>query len=115
MKKQLFIASIEALKKQYEKDLAISKFLGRAFEAEPENVKPQNQALTTAFVNILVDIMEDENNLIELFCFEFGFGAKTMSITLKDRLHYIYTPNGLYIILESLRIEKLKNELIEDI
>jgi len=83
MKKELFIESIEALRRQREYDKEVARNLSKVFpDAFEANLLPENYLLN----NTLMKILQVENNdmepcehglsLIEYFCFELDFGVK---------------------------------------
>ena len=80
MKKELFIASIEALKKQYEYDIKIAKKLSEAFPyAFEANLLYDNHFVSNALIKVLQvenNDLEHEESWIKYFCFELDFGAK---------------------------------------
>ena len=83
MKRELFIESIEALKKQYEYDVEVSKNLAKAFpNAFNANLLPENHFVNNALMKILqvenndLELCEYGQSWIEYFCFELEFGVK---------------------------------------
>lgn len=92
MTRELFIESIEALKKQYEYDIEISKNLTKVFPyAFEANLLPENHFIN----NALIKVLQVENNDLELckygiswieyFCFELDFGTKYKSGMIIDK------------------------------
>ena len=83
MNKELFIEAIEAIQKQVQLDIEVSKHLGKAFpDAFEANLLPKNHFLQNVLLNILQTEMNDLENVecgaswIEYFCWELNFGAE---------------------------------------
>ena len=83
MDKQLFIEAIEAIKKQVQLDIEVSKHLGKAFpEAFEANLLPKNHFLQNALIHILqvemndIQLCEYGYSWIEYFCWELNFGEE---------------------------------------
>lgn len=83
MIKELFIESIEAIRKQYEKDIEVSKNLSKVFpNAFQSNLLPDNHILNNAIIKILqvenndFELCEYGQSWIEYFCYELDFGKK---------------------------------------
>ena len=83
MKRELFIEAINAIEKQLEKDIEISKILGKVFTSAFEaNLMPDNQLLSNALIKVLQEEMNDTKrkygqSWIEWFCFETDFGKRS--------------------------------------
>jgi hypothetical protein len=83
MNKELFIESIEAIKKQIQLDIEVSKHLGKAFpDAFEANLLPKNHFLQNALLRILQEEMNDlqlreyGQSWIEYFIWELNFGEE---------------------------------------
>ena len=83
MNKELFIEAIEAIQKQVQLDIEVSKHLGKAFpDAFEANLLPKNHFLQNVLLNILQTEMNDLENVecgltwIEYFCWELNFGQE---------------------------------------
>ena len=83
MNKELFIEAIEAIQKQVQLDIEVSKHLGKAFpDAFEANLLPKNHFLQNVLLNILQTEMNDLENeecgstWIEYFCCELKFGQE---------------------------------------
>ena len=83
MDKQLFIEAIDAIQKQVELDIEVSKHLGKAFpDAFEANLLPKNHFLQNILLKILQTEMNDLENVecgaswIEYFCWELNFGQE---------------------------------------
>jgi hypothetical protein len=87
MTKELFIESIDIIKKQYLYDIEcselINKVYGNAFNA---NLLYDNHLLLNQLIKVLKDDIKDYSDTIEYFIYELEFGNKCKgdSITLKD-------------------------------
>ncbi|MBK7380670.1 MAG: hypothetical protein IPJ03_17065 [Ignavibacteriales bacterium] len=83
MNKELFIGAIEAIQKQIEYDIEVSKHFGKAFpDAFEANLLPNNNILRDALINVLKTEMNDlEDNWIEYFLWELDFGKKRLDVT----------------------------------
>jgi hypothetical protein len=93
MNKELFIEAIEAIEKQIDSDVEVSKHLGRAFpNAFEANLLPDNRYLQDALIRVLQEEMNDtelcEHGLswIEYYIWELKFG--------KENYHLKVTHNG---------------------
>ena len=83
MDKQLFIEAIDAIQKQVELDIEVSKHLGKVFPyAFEANLLPKNHFLQNALLRVLQFEMNDLENVecgtswIEYFCWELNFGSE---------------------------------------
>jgi hypothetical protein len=89
MTKELFIKSIEAIKKQRDIDIEVAKHLGAAFpNAFEANLLPNNESLQNMLIEILQVEMNDIGTFwIEHFCWELDFGAKNdhLKVYANDR------------------------------
>ena len=81
MTRDLFISSIEAIKKQVYYDIEVSKNLSKAFpSANKDDLEPMNELLSDALINVLCHEMKDSNDnksWIKYFLFELNFGAES--------------------------------------
>jgi hypothetical protein len=91
MKRKLFVESIEAIKKQIELDIKISKLLSKAFtDAFEANLMPKNHFLQNQLIKVLQEEMNDlelcefGQSWIEYFCFDLDFGKKYKKGCVKD-------------------------------
>ena len=92
MTRELFIESIEALKKQYEYDIEVSKNLAKVFtNAYDANLLHENHLVNNALMKILkvenndLELCEYGQSWIEYFCFELNFGAKYKDGMITDK------------------------------
>lgn len=94
MTRELFIESIEALKKQYEYDVEVSKNLSKVFpNAYDANLLPDNHFVNNALMKVLqvdnndLELCKYGQSWIEYFCFELNFGKdyKVGMITDKEK------------------------------
>lgn len=92
MNKELFMESIEAIRKQYEHDVETSQMLGKAFpNAFEANLLPDNQLLQNQLVKILqiemndLDVCKYGQSWIEWFCWECDFGKKSNQLKAYDK------------------------------
>ena len=83
MNKELFIEAIEAIQKQIQLDIEVSKYLGKAFaDVFEANLLPKNHFLQNALLKVLQIEMNDLESVecgaswIEYFCWELNFGAE---------------------------------------
>lgn len=80
MTKELFVDSINAIQKQIELNIEVSKHLGKAFpDAFEANLLPRNYIIQDALIHVLQVEMNDTNPLyswINYFCYELDFGIK---------------------------------------
>jgi hypothetical protein len=83
MKKQLFVETIEAIQKQFEFDVEVSKHLGNAFpDAFQANLLPKNDILMNALIKVLqvemndLEVCEHGQGWIEYFLWELDFGRE---------------------------------------
>ena len=87
MNKELFIEAIEAIQKQVELDIEVSKHLGKAFpEAFEANFLPRNHFLQNALLHVLQVEMNDDNSKswIEYFLWELNFGKENYRLKVTD-------------------------------
>jgi hypothetical protein len=106
MNKELFIASIEALHKQVEHDIKVSKLLGEAFpNAFEANLMPDNHYLSNAIIRILQEEMNDigKDSWIEYFLWELDFGRENyrLKVTQNGKEIPMSTAGELYDFLVS--------------
>ena len=103
MKKELFIESIEAIKKQMEHDDKFAKFIGEAFpEAHKGTLTPDNQFLYNALIKVLQNAFYDEykHSWIEYFIYEKDFGKrKDLKVKKAGEIIPLDTPEDLYNLL----------------
>lgn len=83
MNKELFIEAIEAIKKQIQLDIEVSKHLGKAFpDAFEANLLPKNHFLQNALIHVLqvemndLQLCEYGQSWIEYFLWELNFGEE---------------------------------------
>ena len=83
MKKELFIEAIEAIQKQVQFDIEVSKHLGKAFpDAFEANLLPKNHFLQNALIHVLqvemndLQLCEHGQSWIEYFLWELNFGEE---------------------------------------
>jgi len=88
MTRELFIESIEALRKQHEQDVAASENLSKVFpDAFQANLMPKNNYVTSAMIKLLEvqsNDLENEISWIEYFVFDLEYGAKWKAGMIKD-------------------------------
>jgi hypothetical protein len=91
MNKELFIESIEAIKKQLQLDIEVSKNLGKAFPCALEaNLLPQNHFLQNALLHVLqvemndLQLCEHGQSWIEYFLWELNFGEENYRLKVTD-------------------------------
>jgi len=87
MRKEVFVAAIDAIQKQMKQDVDVSKYLGKAFpDAFDANLMPRNHLLQNALILVLQEHMGDTIlcsyglTWIEYFCFELDFGKKSREL-----------------------------------
>lgn len=93
MKKELFIKVIEALEKQMQYDIAVSKKLSEAFpNAFSASLLPDNHILNNVLIEVLQVSMNDPAegsppycSWIEHFCFELDFGKENFRLPVYDK------------------------------
>lgn len=83
MKKELFIETIEAIQKQIEFDIEVSKHLSNAFpDAFRANLLPKNDILSNALIKVLkvemndLEVCQHGQSWIEYFLWELDFGRE---------------------------------------
>ena len=83
MNKELFIEAIEAIQKQVQLDIEVSKHLGKAFpDAFEANLLPKNHFLQNALIHVLqvemndLQLCEHGQSWIEYFLWELNFGEE---------------------------------------
>ena len=83
MNKELFIEAIEAIQKQVQLDIEVSKHLGKAFpDAFEANLLPKNHFLQNALLHVLqvemndLQLCEHGQSWIEYFLWELNFGEE---------------------------------------
>ena len=83
MNKELFIEAIEAIQKQVQLDIEVSKHLGKAFPyAFEANLLPRNNFLQNALLHVLqvemndLQLCEHGQSWIEYFLWELNFGEE---------------------------------------
>lgn len=83
MNKELFITAINAIQKQTELDIEVSKHLGKAFpDACTDNLLPKNYFLQQALIEILRVEMNDLDSWIEYFLWELKFGQENYRLKI---------------------------------
>lgn len=101
--KELFIETIEAIEKQYKKDIEISKHLGRAFpNAFTANLLPDNELVTNALLKLLKNQFKDDSDWIQYFIYELDFGQENWRLKAYDGDHNeipLKTAEDLYNLL----------------
>ena len=92
MTRELFIESIEALKKQNEYDNKFAKKLSEVFTSASEaNLLPENHFINNALMKVLQvenndsELCEHGQSWIEYFCFELDFGVKYKDGMITDK------------------------------
>ena len=92
MTRELFIESIEALRKQYEYDNEFAKKLSEVFtNAFEANLLPENHLINNALMKILqvenndLELCDYGQSWIEYFCFELDFGVKYKDGMITDK------------------------------
>lgn len=107
MEKQLFIKTIEALRKQYEIDAHFAQTLSSLFpDSYSANLFYNNAAVDNILVEILQKTFNDDHShsWIEYFCFELDFGKKNDTLKARDKNKKeipLTTPEDLYNLLIS--------------
>ena len=91
MEKELFVKSIEAIQKQIEYDIEVSKNLGKAFpNAFHPNLLPENHLLHNALLEVLKVSMNDTElceygqSWIEYYCWELDFGKENWRLKVTN-------------------------------
>lgn len=111
MKKELFVTSIIALKKQYEADGEFVLNMGKAFpNADSVNLLPENHLVVNQLILILQELMNDIKPVkdgctwIEYFINNLNFGEnyKPGCLIIDEQEIDISTPKKLYDFLISL-------------
>ncbi len=87
MTKETFIASIEALKKQYEHDWECAKAFQTVFPEDRIYIGYDNHWVNNALIRVLQEDFCDDHkdSWIEYFCFELDFGAKYKPGDITDK------------------------------
>ena len=92
MTRELFIESIEALRKQYEYDNEFAKKLSQVFtNAFEASLLPENHLINNALMKVLqvenndLELCEHGQSWIEYFCFELDFGVKYKDGMITDK------------------------------
>jgi len=92
MEKELFIRSVEALQKQIQYDISVSKLLGAAFpESHSANLLPKNHWLQNALLEVLQVAMNDTENCpmgqrwLMYYCWELDFGQENYRLKVTDK------------------------------
>ena len=101
MNKELFIEAIEAIQKQVQLDIEISKHLGKAFpDAFEANLLPKNHFLQNALLHILQVEMNDlqlcelGQSWIEYFLWELNFGEENYRLKAAENGNNIPMSNA---------------------
>ena len=85
LSKELFIETVEAINKQFKKDIEISEHLGRAFpNAFTPNLLPDNRIINEALIKILKMEMNDKSNWVEYFMYDLNFGEENYRLKVYD-------------------------------
>lgn len=85
MERELFIDAINAIEQQIRYDIEFSNKLGEAFpNAHTANLLPDNHFICNALIKVLREVMNDNENWIEWFCFETDFGKKSYRLQAFD-------------------------------
>lgn len=82
--KELFIETIEAIKKQYEHDINCSKIIGKVYpNAFKANLMYENHYIMNQLVKLLQVAYNDETeySMIEYFMWELDFGNKNDTLS----------------------------------
>lgn len=90
MEKELFVKTIEALKKQRNYDIAFGKNMGKCFpNAFEANLLPNNDILSNSIIEILECAMDDKkegyHSWISWFCYETDFGEENLRLKAYDK------------------------------
>lgn len=105
--KELFIETIEALKKQFELDLKNAKLIGEVFENVGSlyynNELLKNQIFKILEAEFYPNIKDHQTNDIEYFCYDLDFGKewKVGSVTDNDKDIKLQTIEDLWNYLTS--------------
>lgn len=91
MNKELFIEAIEAIQKQVQLDIEVSRHLGKAFpDAFEANLLPKNHFLQNALLHVLqvemndLQLCEYGQSWIEYFLWELNFGEENYRLKVTD-------------------------------
>jgi len=104
MNKELFVETINTLKKQSDHDRKCSKFLNKVFpDAFGTNLMYDNHILVNQLIKILQVAFNDKNrdSWIEYFIYELDFGAENdrLSVYIKDKKINLSSAENLYDFL----------------
>ena len=101
MNKELFIEAIEAIQKQVQLDIEISKHLGKAFpDAFEVNLLPKNHFLQNALLHVLqvemndLQLCEYGQSWIEYFLWELNFGEENYRLKATENGNNIPMSNA---------------------
>ena len=101
MNKELFIEAIEAIQKQVQLDIEISKHLGKAFpDAFEANLLPKNHFLQNALLHVLqvemndLQLCEHGQSWIEYFIWELNFGEENYRLKATENGNNIPMSNA---------------------
>lgn len=113
MKKETFIAAIEAIEKQLRYDIEVGKKLGEAFP-HANNLMPDNHFLQDALFQVLQEEMCDDfvcehsMSWIEWYCFETDFGKENWRLKAYEKDGTIIPMNNAGELYDYLIKNKIK-------
>ena len=118
MKKELFIESIEAIKKQMEHDDKFAKTIGKAFpEAHKGTLTPDNHFLSNALLKLLMVEFYDNhhNSWIEYFIYEKDFGKrKELTVKKAGEIIPLDTADDLYnLLVDDMALYQPESDVIK--
>jgi hypothetical protein len=101
-KKELFIESIDYLKRQRKLDEEFAKNMNKAFPTVFQaNLIPNHEEIIKGFINMLKWLIDDKNDLIEVFIYDDNFGRREMVVTANGSKHTIKNAEDLWYLLNN--------------
>lgn len=101
MKKEIFLEAIEAIEKQVNLDIEISKHLGKAFpDVFEANLLPKNHFLQNALIRVLqvemndLQLCEHGQSWIEYYLWELNFGQENYRLKVTQNGNEIKLSNA---------------------
>ena len=99
--RNLFIKSMEAIKKQMDYDVKFSHNMGKAFpNAFEANLLPNNEFLLSQMISLLEELTGDNSDLISYYIWELNFGTDDSAKDYFDDVSF----GGLYDVLSATEI-----------
>lgn len=101
MKEELFIESIEAIKKQYTHDKKCSEAFSIILPNDHISFY-DNNILMDQLIKVLSEMVGDKSDWIDYYIYELDFGKnyKDYKVILDNKEYFIKTPKDLYNLIK---------------